>query len=311
MRRVLITGSNGLLGQKLLDLYLEVREAQIIATARGVDRFPDWDGFGYPYTYTYQTMDVTNRDEVMLNITRYCPTTVIHTAAMTNVDTCEMEKEECRQLNVESVKYLVEACNQFQAHLIHLSTDFIFDGENGPYKEDDTPNPLSYYGQTKLEAEEYIKANANSYAIIRTILVYGIAHDMSRSNIVLWVRNSLSEGKTINVVDDQYRMPTLAEDLAKGCYLAEKLQAQGVYNICGKDYMNVYELANRVADYYNLDKSLIKKADSTSFTQPAKRPLRTGFDLTKSINELNYQPHSFEEGMAVLDKQLEARKTEA
>jgi dTDP-4-dehydrorhamnose reductase len=303
MRRVLITGSNGLLGQKLLDLYLEVREAQFIATARGGNRYPGEEGYGY----TYQAMDVTNRDEVILNITRYCPTAVINTAAMTNVDTCENEKEECDKLNVESVKYLVEACNQFDVHLIHLSTDFIFDGQAGMLTEEATPNPLSYYGESKLKAEQYIIENCKNWAIARTVLVYGLANDMSRSNIVLWVKNSLEQGKQINVVDDQYRTPTFAEDLAKGCMLIEKQQAQGIYNISGKDYMNMYELAHRVADYWKLDKSLIGRADSTTFTQPAKRPPRTGFDLTKSREKLGYEPHSFEEGLAELDKQLKTR----
>ena len=144
------------------------------------------------------------------------------------------------------------------------------------------------------------------WAIVRTILVYGIVNDMSRSNIVLWVKNSLEQGKSINVVDDQFRMPTLAEDLAKGCYLIEKEQAQGIYNISGKDYMSVYEIAQRVADFWNLDKGLINRADSSSFTQPAKRPLKTGFDLSKAKETLLYNPGTFEEGLAVLDEQLKA-----
>ncbi len=303
MRRVLVTGSNGLLGQKLLDYYLEVRDAQLVATSRGANRYSGIEGYGY----TYQSMDVSSKDEVMLNIIRYCPTAVINTAAMTNVDTCESDKEGCDKLNFDSVKYLVEACNQFDVHLIHLSTDFIFDGLNGPYTEEAEAKPLSYYGESKLKAEEYIKANCKSWAIVRTILVYGLALDMTRNNIVLWVKNSLEQGKTINVVDDQFRMPTLAEDLAKGCYLIEKQQAQGIYNISGKDYMNVYELAQRVADFWGLDKTLIQRSDSNSFTQPAQRPLKTGFDLTKSINTLGYNPLSFEEGLAVLDKQLKER----
>src|SRR5215213_5961547 len=233
MRRVLITGSNGLLGQKLLDLYLERREAQLIATSRGANRYPGMEGYGY----TYQSMDVSSRDDVMLNILRYCPTAVINTAAMTNVDACEQNKEECEKLNVDSVKYLVEGCNMYGIQLIHLSTDFIFDGRNGPYKENDTPHPLSYYGDSKFRAEQYIIENCKSYAILRTVLVYGVANDMSRSNIVLWVKNSLEQGKPIKVVNDQWRTPTLAEDLAMGCLLAATKRAQGIYNISGKDFL--------------------------------------------------------------------------
>jgi len=272
----------------------------LVATARGNSRYTEEEG------YTYQEVDVTRQSDVMLNIIRYCPTAVIHTAAMTNVDACESDKEGCNLLNIEAVKYLVEACNQFDAHLIHLSTDFIFNGKDGPYTEEATPDPLSYYGESKLKAEEYIKANCKSWAIVRTILVYGVVNDMSRSNIVLWVKNNLEQGKAINVVDDQFRMPTIAEDLAKGCYLIEKQQAQGIYNISGKDYMSVYEIAQRVADFWGLDKGLIKRADSSSFTQPAERPLATGFDLSKSMDTIGYAPKTFEEGLAVLDAQLKA-----
>jgi dTDP-4-dehydrorhamnose reductase len=127
---------------------------------------------------------------------------------------------------------------------------------------------------------------------------------MSRSNIVLWVKNSLEQGKTIQVVNDQWRTPTLAEDLAIGCYLAATKNARGIYNISGKDFLSPYDIAIQTADYFGLDKSLIKKTDSTQFKQPARRPLTTGFIIEKARIELGYEPHSFLEGIRILAEQM-------
>ncbi|MFB1004543.1 MAG: SDR family oxidoreductase, partial [Bacteroidia bacterium] len=250
MKKVLLTGSNGLLGQKLIELYLQDKTIDLIATARGENRYPVKKG------YTYVSMDVTDVRNVKDTIAMHQPDTIIHTAAMTNVDTCETDQEGAEKLNVDAVEYLVDAANTVEAHFIHLSTDFIFDGEDGPYTEEAEPEPLSYYGETKLAAENMVRNQCHKWSIARTILVYGIVHDMSRSNIVLWAKGALEKGQPINVVNDQVRSPTLAEDLAMGCKLIEQKEAEGIFNISGKDQMSIVEIVERVADYFNLDKSI-------------------------------------------------------
>ena len=304
MKTILVTGSNGLLGQKITEKVLKEGGINLIATAKGENRYPIMEG------YIYTQMDVLNREEVKLVIEKYKPDAIIHTAAMTNVDTCEEQKELAYQLNVESVATLLSLCEVHNIQLVHLSTDFIFDGENGPYEELSSPHPLSYYGETKFQAEELIKNTKAKWSILRTILVYGIVSDMSRSNIVLWAKGALEKGNPINVVNDQWRMPTLAEDLADGCLLAVEHDAQGVYNISGKDMMSISELVAKVADFWGLDKSLINEISAATLNQTAKRPVRTGFILDKAMTELNYQPHSFAEGLAILDKQLRSRSKE-
>lgn len=296
--KVLITGSNGLLGQKLVDLYRTRKDIAFIATARGEDRYPD------PTGYIYESLDITKQAEVIAVMSKHQPDVIINTAAMTNVDACETEKEACDDLNINAVKYLVEECNKYNTHLIHLSTDFIFDGTHGPLSENEIPKPLSYYGESKLKGEEMVIKNCNNWAIARTVLVYGIVSDMSRSNIVLWAKGALESGKTINVVGDQFRTPTLAEDLAMGCALIADKGVVGFYNISGKDFMSVFDLVYRVADFWKLDKSLMNLSSSEGIKQPAKRPPITGFRLDKAIKDLGYQPHSFEEGLALLDQQL-------
>lgn len=300
MKKILITGSNGLLGQKLIDLYLSKPDIELIATAKGQNRYPETRG------YHFESMDITHPSQVNKVLTKFSPDCVINTAAMTNVDACETHKGEAQKLNVEAVNYLVEATNKIDAHLIHLSTDFIFDGEAGPYKEDDIPNPLSYYGETKLAAEKIIQTASNKWSIVRTILVYGLVQDMSRSNIVLWAKQSLEKGLPMRIVDDQFRTPTLAEDLALGCSLVEDKEALGIFNISGKDHMSIFELVQRVANYFKLDTSIVEKVSSKTLNQIAVRPPITGFILDKSRTKLGYEPHRFEEGISLIMKQLTA-----
>jgi dTDP-4-dehydrorhamnose reductase len=300
MKRVLVTGSNGLLGQKLIDLALLQSDISLVATSSGSNRHPIKVG------YTYQELDVCDTAALRTSILQHQPQAIIHTAAMTNVDACESNQEACEKLNVTAVASLATLCLEFNIQLIHLSTDFIFDGADGPYSEDDCPNPLSFYGESKWKAEQAIVASGCTYATLRTIIVYGVAAAMSRSNIVLWAKNALEKGETISIVNDQWRMPTLAEDLAAACIAAVQKEAQGVFNVSGKDLMNMVELVHQVADFWHLDASLIKPITSASLNQAAKRPLKTGFVLAKAIAELGYQPHSFIEGLALVDAQLKA-----
>lgn len=304
MQKILITGSNGLLGQKLVELIAQKTNYQLIATSRGENRL------NLPHlNYEYQSLDITKKEEIETVLDKFLPDIIIHTAAMTNVDECEANKDGCWAQNVVATENIAEFCAKKGIFLLHLSTDFIFDGKNGPYSENDTPNPISYYGESKLAAEKALEnafkdINTNLYAIVRTVLVYGIAQDMSRSNIILWVKKSLEDRKNIKVVDDQWRTPTLAEDLAEGCFLIVSKKKAGVFNIAGKNLLTPYHMAMATADFFDLPTSYITRADSSTFSQPAKRPPKTGFILDKAINTLEYQPHSFIEGLSILKKQI-------
>ncbi len=297
-KTILITGANGLLGQKLVELLVQQSTVDLIATAKGENRLPNSAG------YRYVSLDITNSGEVNTVFDTYQPDVVIHTAAMTNVDTCETDHIGCELLNVTAVAYLIEACQKHDTFLCHLSTDFIFDGTDGPYTEEAIPNPISVYGASKLRAEKLLETSSIRWAIARTVLVFGIVSDMSRTNIILWVKKSLEEGNQINVVTDQFRTPTLAEDLAMGCWLIAHKEAQGIFNISGSDFLTPYEMAIKTANFYGLPVELIKQADSSTFSQPAKRPPRTGFILDKARRELGYQPRTFDEGIALMAKQI-------
>ena len=232
------------------------------------------------------------------------PDVIINTAAMTNVDACEDKKQECDALNTDAVKYLIDISEQIEAHLIHISTDFIFDGKNSPYTEDAIPNPLSYYGLSKLKSETLLLESSCRWTVLRTIIVFGVAENLSKGNIVLWAKGELEKGKKLNIIDDQFRSPTLAEDLADACILSFQKKKYGVYNVSGKDIMSIYEIVERIARHYNYSTDNLNKISTSTLNQTATRPLKTGFILDKAINELGYNPHSFEDSLTIIDQQL-------
>ena len=294
--RILITGSNGLLGQKLVKLCL-ARGLNFIATSKGENRNPECP------TINYLSLDISIFLEINNVFQFYYPTHVIHTAAITNVDYCEEHNDECQIMNVDATKLLLRASIQYDAHFQLLSTDFVFDGEKGNYKEEDIVNPLSVYAKSKVDAENVLQTSmTDNWSIVRTIIVYGEGNNLSRTNIVLWAKEALKTGNEITIVDDQFRAPTWAEDLAWGCLEIVLRNKKGVFHISGPETMSVIDLVYRIADFYGLPKNQIKPIRSTTLNQAAKRPPKTGFDLTKARNELNYEPLTLEKSLELLEK---------
>ena len=294
---VLVTGSNGLLGQKILE-NLRTNDYTIIATSKGKNRVKQGN------YCTYESLDITQEKEVNRILNLYSPDVVFNTAAMTNVDLCENERAMCDKLNIHAVGLLANSCLKIDAHLIHISTDFVFDGKDGPYSENDIPNPLSYYGKSKYKSETLLNNHLCKSSILRTIVLFGIAENLTKNNIVLWAKDQLENSNKINIIDDEFRAPTLAEDLAEACVLVAKKKAFGVFHICGKDLMSIYEMVVAIANFYNFDVNLINRISATKLNQKAKRPPKTGFILDKAINKLGYNPHSFKECLIIIEEQL-------
>ena len=256
--KILITGSNGLLGQNLIALFLKDKKSyEIFGFSKGKNRSGRTD-------FEYQSIDITKKELLIEKTVQINPDFIINTAAMTNVDACENDRIGCFDLNVNVVQNLTDICSEINAHLIHLSTDFIFDGEKGNYTETDAPNPLSYYGETKLLSEEILEKSTINFTILRTILVYGLVNDMSRSNIILWVKDMLENKKEITIVDDQFRTPTFVEDLALACKISVDKKATGVFNISSNQLLSIFEIAQEIADVFDLGKSLIKPISTST-----------------------------------------------
>ena len=286
---ILITGSNGLLGQKLVK-HLTKNNIPFIATSKGKNRNPDC------MDASYSTMDICSVEDIKSVFDRFIPTHVIHTAAMTNVDECEEFPLECEKLNVEATQLLFEAAQKIGAHFQLLSTDFVFDGLKGNYSETDTPNPLSVYALSKVSAENLVLTSSYpKFSIVRTIILYGKANNLSRSNIVCWAKEALSKGQPMTIIDDQFRSPTWADDLAWACIRICDLQKTGIYHIAGPETMSIYDLVLRIAKFYSFSTDFLTKTDSLSLNQKAKRPPKTGFDLQKAQSELSYKPKTLEE----------------
>jgi dTDP-4-dehydrorhamnose reductase len=292
--KILITGSNGLLGQKIVR-QLRKKNKSFLATSLGENRNPECP------SECYRALDISDQQEVISIFKEYNPDAVIHTAAITNVDYCETNTELCQKVNVTATASLFRAAQQVGAHFSVLSTDFVFDGKKGNYKETDQVNPLSVYAHSKKAAEDILITSTNkNWSVIRTIIVFGEGNNLSRSNIVLWAKEALSSGKELNIIDDQFRAPTWADDLAWACIRIAELHKTGIYHISGPETFSIYELVLRVAKSCGLATTSLNKTTSASLNQAAKRPSKTGFDLTRASSEIGYDPMQFEDSLKLL-----------
>ena len=290
--KILITGANGLLGQHLVKLLLDTTAYEIIATSKSEPR-----GIIQNSRLHYYSLDITDGMEVNLLLDKIGPDVVVHCAALTQVDECEQNPIKAWEVNVTATRFIVDAAKKINAFFVFISTDFVFDGMSGPYKESDILNPVSYYGSTKVAAEKAVAESGLQYAIIRTCLLYGNILFGNRSNIITWVKDNLENGQQIKVVSDQMRTPTYVEDLAKGVLLVVEKRATGLFHISGKDFLSPYEMAMSTAAYLNLDATLIQKVNADVFVQAAKRPVVTGFVIEKAKTELGFEPLSFMDGI--------------
>ena len=295
--RILLTGANGLFGQHLLTLLTNRQGYEVFATGVGENRNPSGQ-------YTYLPCDLTNQVEVKKLIDFSRPDYLIHAAAKTQVDDCEVNRKLCWDSNVGATQYLLDEMSESGGHFQYISTDFVFDGNRGNYIETDEPAPVNYYGESKLEAEKLVQASGLGWSIARTVLVYGVGRDMSRSNIITWIYKSLKNKQPIKVVTDQIRTPTNVNDLAAGSLLMLQNGAEGIFHISGDEIMSPYDLAIKIADYFDFDQSLITPVDASTFSQAGRRPQKTGFIIKKARQVLGYNPKSFDEHLSMLESRL-------
>lgn len=292
--KILLTGCNGMLGSSLSEK-LSTFKHTTWATGKSVCRLPS---HFFHDNFIYHSLDITNSEETSRLITSFKPDLIVHAAAMTQVDDCEQNKNLCYSINVDGTKNLITAAQEVNARFCMLSTDFVFSGENGPYKETDPVGPVNYYGETKVIAEQLVMSSGLNWSIVRTILLYGKADPSKRSNFIYWVKNNLEAGVKIKVVNDQIRTPTFIPDLVEGIYLIAEKESEGIFHISGKDVMTPYQMAIEIADVLNLDKTLLEPVDASTFAQIGKRPQKTGFKIEKAIEELGFQPTSFKNALA-------------
>lgn len=294
-QRILLVGSNGMLGQRIAKLYKMHDNIELLLSSA--------EDESHNEGFDYKQIDLTEKSSIKKIITNFYPDTIINTAAYTNVDGCETEKELSWKINVTGVELLAKYGKAIDSHLIHVSTDYVFDGKNGPYSEKDKVNPISYYGRGKLAAENVLVASPIKSTIVRTNVLYGPAKQ-GRPDFVKWVVTSLRAGKNIKIVDDQINNPTYLDNLAWALSKFAYVKKEGLYNIGGSDFLDRFEFTMRIADFFKLDKSLVSRIKTEELKQAAPRPLKSGLINLKAETEIGYKPTPFEDTFALMQEEL-------
>jgi dTDP-4-dehydrorhamnose reductase len=295
-KRILITGANGLLGQKVTDIFSRESGHELILSDLGTSAED-------PKRGEYFSLDITKKEDVKKSVRKYSPDVIINTAAYTNVDGCETERELCWRVNVDAVKNLIIASRLSDAKVIHISSDYVFDGKNGNYDENSTPNPACFYGKAKLASENALVSSSIKYAIVRTMILYGTGKNV-RPNFALWLIEKLRNNEPVSIVDDQFGQPTVADDVAFAVLQIVDRNCTGTYHVCGSEYLNRYEFALKLADIFELDRNLITPVKTSALNQSANRPMNSSFITLKSESELGIKPLNVTDGLYFLKHRL-------
>jgi len=293
--KILVTGAHGFLGRSLLDLAGKTEWVGCGRSAEPVSIYP------------YFQIDLQNPDAIAELLEEVRPDWVINTAALTNVDQCEEDRDLARQVNLDPAGYLASACNRVDAGLVQLSTDYVFDGKGGPYTERDEPNPLSYYGRLKLASEQLALEGSARAIVVRTLWLYGYVPAV-HPNFVTWALEALHRKEHLKIFDDQWGNPTYIHDLAQSLLELCRGNARGLFHMGGATFMTRYDLALELARFFDLDSSLIEPIATRAAGLQAERPLRSGLNTDALEAELKRQPLSFTEGLEHMVRQESFRR---
>jgi dTDP-4-dehydrorhamnose reductase len=293
--KLLITGASGLYGSKLAKLALD----------RGIVVYSS-DIQGLSIYGNFVKLDISGKAKVDEAFRTIKPDVVVHAATLTDVDKCEMNKELAWRVNVEGTKNIVEASKNAGSFIVYISTDYVFSGEKGCYVESDSPEPINYYGITKLEAETVVMQNMaeSDFFIGRPSVIYGSTPAAGKVNFALWLIETLRKGERVKIITDQWNTPTLNTNLAEMTLEVIERCLSGVYHTCGATRVSRFEFATKIADAFDLDKSLIDKVTSAQFTLPAKRPMDSSLDTTLAQRSLNCKPLTLDKALLRLKEEL-------
>ena len=276
--KLLITGASGLYGSKLAQMALSKNYEVYSSDIQELSVYGN-----------FVKLDISGKAQVDEAFKTIKPDVVVHAATLTDVDKCELNKELAWKVNVEGTKNIVEAAKATGSFLIYISTDYVFGGETGRYKETDAPNPINYYGITKLKAEEIVKTQ-KEYFIARPSVMYGSTPAAGKVNFALWIIENLRKGEHVKIVTDQWNTPTLNTTLAEMTLEVIERKLTGIYHLCGATRVSRFKFAEQIADVFSLDKGLIDKILSSQFTLPAKRPMDSSLDTSKANQTMQHKP---------------------
>ena len=286
--KIFITGGSGVLGSKIAEIALKKYGHEVYAGY--CHNKPE---FGEPVKF-----DLT-KDADLEVIYKIKPEVIIHTAALTNVDECETNKELAYKINAEGTKRVAEIAKNLEAFLAYVSTDYVFSGDKGMYKEGDEPNPMDYYGYTKLLGEKYCDC------IARTCVIYGTKSASGKANFALWLINKLRNREEVKIVTDQFITPTLNTNLARMLLELAKRELKGIFHLAGATRVSRYDFALRMANKFDLDKNSITPSRMAEMRWIASRPKDSSLDTSKASRYLKEKPYDLDKALGVLKEEME------
>ena len=288
MKKILITGGGGLLGQHFVDKLID--EFNILAIDIAVNPFDPHQNL------EYIKKDLTKFDTVKPVIDDFAPELVFNCAGTTDVDACEQNRKQAYTLNVGLVENLLTTKAE---KLIHFSSDYVFNGENGPYAEEDPTGPINYHGETKLKSETVLAESGREHIIIRTNVLFGTGRNI-RHNFITGLIDNLQKGKKLHIVTDQFNNPIHAGNLAEAAIEAARSDFNGILHVGGADYLSRYEIALKTAKHFNLDQGLIRPTTTKKLNQKAKRPPKGGLKIDKARKILKTRLLPFDEALSMI-----------
>ena len=291
--KILITGGTSKLGMRVME-YGRINGYDVL-------------GVNLSSPFLNSELDLRNEKSVNQLFIHFKPNYVVHCAALTSADSCEVDIDNCNKINVTVSKLLAKASHKCGARIIGISSDYVFDGKNGPYDESSATNPINEYGRAKLKGEELLSKYCPNSLSIRTCVLYDWNKKPRRENFLVWLVNKLESNQNVKIVNDQYATPTFIPQLAEVIIQLLKTEYKGIINVCGSELLSRYEFSVKVADLFGLNSSLITKCNSSEFNQKAARPLKGGLSVKKVQNYLNREMYSCDEGL-IICKQLKEQK---
>ncbi len=291
MKRLLITGCNGLLGSELIERFSE----------RFIILGLDFESpLGKRWKCQFVEQDLTNFEGLKSSFAEFAPELVINAAAFTDVDGCERDRKRAWEVNVKGVENIASICSEVGCKLVHISTDYVFDGRAGPYSEEDPPSPCNYYGMTKLEGERVLGRFPLDYVIVRTSALYGLPRG-GKKGFFGFLLEGLSRGEVVYGFIDQFTTPTWVGDLVKG--IMEAVGERGIFHISGGKFLSRFDFAQKVAQVFGYDPNLVKPEETASVRFVANRPPKGGLRVDKARRVLGYTPHSITEALETIKKE--------
>lgn len=286
--KIIISGSTSKLGVRLVQL-ANLKNYEILS-------------FNLQEPYYKEQLDILNQEKVDKVITSFSPDILIHTAGFVNADKCENERKKSFNVNIDGTCNLAKSCAKVGAKFLNISSDYVFDGKNGPYDENDQTNPINVYGIAKYKTENLLVEHCPNSITIRTCLLYDWNHEPRRENFLIWLINRLEKREGVRIVNDQYSTPTFIPQLVKVIFYLMKTKYKGIINVSGSEWINRYKFSMIAAKIFNLDNSLIEEIDSNDLNQTAKRPSLGGLKIDKIQDQFYEKILGVKEGLKLCKK---------